>query len=242
MPVNTQVNFCAFPKTPDLISTVSISRFKFYRASLLTCVNTTRYKNSLKNPANFPWARSCDKIPTDVTRCHIYKFWKRRKFRYVAFIGLNVTIQSYTFYKKHWMNWLTSSHTSSFLTPGLRFIILSSAAFRTPSWVNSTFGFPKSPSTLTFLRYLQTKAVCYPYMSNGTPLTLSNEQAIYRSLQMECRWPLLSLNEWMNECFIRSIKISKLGCWNSTPWSCSPISRLNLYFYSTELILYILTY
>ena len=37
---------------------------------------------------------------------------------------------------------LTSSQTSCLLNPGRRFMIFSSAAFRTPSWVNSTFGFP----------------------------------------------------------------------------------------------------
>jgi len=50
---------------------------------------------------------------------------------------------------------LTSSQMSCLLTPGLRFMIFSSAAFSTPSCVNSTFGLPCSPSTLTFRKYLR---------------------------------------------------------------------------------------
>ena len=50
---------------------------------------------------------------------------------------------------------LTSSQMSCLLTPGLRFMIFSSADLSTPSWVNSTFCFPCSPSTLTFLKYLR---------------------------------------------------------------------------------------
>lgn len=50
---------------------------------------------------------------------------------------------------------LTSSQTSEFPTPGLRFMIFNSADFSTPSAVNSTFGLAGSTcSTLTFLKYL----------------------------------------------------------------------------------------
>ena len=56
---------------------------------------------------------------------------------------------------------------SCLLTPGLRFMIFSSAAFSTPSCVNSTFGFPCSPSTLTFLKYLRSNVPYDPWTVTG---------------------------------------------------------------------------
>jgi len=67
---------------------------------------------------------------------------------------------------------LTSSQMSCLLTPGLRFMIFSSAAFSTPSCVNSTFGLPCSPSTLTFRKYLRSNATYGRYWAASHLLSL----------------------------------------------------------------------
>lgn len=63
---------------------------------------------------------------------------------------------------------LTSSQTSCLLNPGRRFMIFSSADFRTPSWVNSTFGFPWSPSTDTFFKYLEKELIRFCLEDNSS--------------------------------------------------------------------------
>lgn len=55
----------------------------------------------------------------------------------------------FNFKENHKQTQITSSHTSCLLIPGLKFIIFNSAAFNTPSCVNSIFGLPVSASTLT---------------------------------------------------------------------------------------------
>ena len=103
------------------------------------CVSSEQYNTSDTTPRQVP----VRVFPLNST---ILLTQHHARYRYVCFLW---TIQYYFV--------LTSSQMSCLLTPGLRFMIFSSAAFSTPSCVNSTFGFPCSPSTLTFLKYLRSK-------------------------------------------------------------------------------------